>query len=61
MDEDVSYGDTNLDGDINVADMVLLQSYLKGNISEIGYEADMIRDGIVDSFDMIGLRKLVFS
>ncbi len=61
MDEDVAYGDTNLDGKISMADMVLLQSYLKGNISEIGYEADLLSDGIVDSFDMIKMRSSFIS
>ena len=59
MDEDVAYGDTNLDGEISMADMVLLQSYLKGNISEIGYEADLMEDGIIDAFDMIRMRKMM--
>ena len=59
MDEDVAYGDTNPDGEISMADMVLLQSYLKGNISEIGYEADLMEDGIIDAFDMIRMRKMM--
>ena len=61
MDEDVAYGDTNLDGEISMADMVLLQSYLKGNISEIGYEADLMEDGIIDAFDMIRMRSSVLA
>ena len=60
MDEDVAYGDTNLDGKISMADMVLLQSYLTGNVDTIGYEADLISDGIIDAFDMIRMRKILY-
>lgn len=54
--DDISYGDTNGDGNIDIADAVVLQKYLLGNGST-GFEADMNRDGIIDVFDMIEMRK----
>ena len=57
MDEGVSYGDINLDGSINIADAVLLQSELMGRDVTVGYEADLAKDGIVDIFDMLEMRE----
>lgn len=56
LDENISYGDVNNDGNITVADAVGLQKYILGNGSA-GFEADMNRDGIIDVFDMILMRK----
>ena len=57
MDEGVAYGDLNLDGSINIADAVLLQSELMGRDVTVGYEADLAKDGIVDIFDMLEMRE----
>lgn len=54
--DDISYGDLNNDGNINIADAVGLQQYILGNGSA-GFEADMNRDGMVDVFDMIIMRQ----
>ncbi len=56
LDEGVAYGDINLDGEISVADAVLLQSKLVGKDVTVGYEADLAKDGIIDIFDMIEMR-----
>lgn len=61
MDEGVSYGDLNLDGQINIADAVLLRSELMGWEVTVGYEADLVRDGIIDVFDMIEMRSKLIS
>ena len=56
--DDLTYGDANNDGSINIADAVSLQNYLFGNDS-VGYEADTNRDGKIDIFDMVILRKQI--
>lgn len=56
IDENISYGDLNNDGNINIADAVKLQQYILGN-GPAGFEADMNRDGVVDVFDMIIMRQ----
>ncbi len=58
--DDLTYGDANNDGSINIADAVSLQKYLFGNGS-VGYEADLTKDGIIDSFDMIYMRKMILN
>lgn len=58
--EDINYGDSNKDGEINIADVVSLQKYLFG-IGNVGYEADLTKDGIIDSFDMVLMRKMILS
>lgn len=61
IDENISYGDLNNDGNINIADAVGLQKYILGN-GLVGFEADMNRDGVIDVFDMIIMRqKLITS
>lgn len=57
MDEGVSYGDLNLDGSINIADAVLLQSELMGRDVTVGFEADLAKDGVIDIFDMLEMRE----
>ena len=54
------FGDTNNDGKINIADAVSLQKYLFGN-GTVGYEADLNKDGIIDSFDMIPMRQTILN
>lgn len=56
--DNLTYGDVNNDGNINIADIVSLQNYLFGNDS-VGYEADTNRDGKIDIFDMVILRKQI--
>ncbi|MDE6425175.1 MAG: leucine-rich repeat protein [Ruminococcus sp.] len=58
--DDINYGDANNDGKINIADAVSLQKYLFGNGS-VGYEADLTKDGIIDSFDMVYMRKIILN
>ncbi len=58
--DDLTYGDANNDGNINIADAVSLQKYLFGNGS-VGYEADLTKDGIIDSFDMILMRRMILN
>lgn len=57
-------GDVNIDGDVNIADLVKLQQHI---IRETSLNADQAAaaelngDGIVDSFDLIAMRKLIIS
>ena len=55
MDE-LLYGDANGDNEIGISDAVALQKYLLQN-ETVGYEADLNKDGRIDSFDMIAMRK----
>ena len=50
MDE-LLYGDANEDGEIGISDAVGLQNYLLRN-ENVGCEADLNKDGRIDSFDM---------
>ncbi len=57
-------GDINGDGEVNVADAVLLQKYIMGvrDITIADWKAgDIIEDQVIDSFDLIELRKLLIS
>ena len=59
-DTNVTAGDINLDGQVNVADAVKLQKYLLGKdklSAESGKAADVNNDGRTDVFDLIILRK----
>lgn len=54
-------GDVNLDGDFNVADVVLFQKYLLASASltkEQAQRADVFEDGILNAFDLIVLRNI---
>lgn len=55
-------GDINLNGKNDVADAVMLQKYIlsQEDLNIIGYNrADLDRDGRVDAFDMILMRKKI--
>ena len=57
-------GDLNGDGNITIADGVILQKYILGieplSAEQLKY-ADLTGDGITDAFDMIMIRKLIVS
>ena len=55
-------GDINLDGQISIADAVILQKYIlrSASLTEAQWRnADIIEDGSVDCFDMASMRKLL--
>lgn len=55
-------GDVNDDGEINIADLVMLQSNLLGKCPLTNsYNADVNCDGNIDVFDNVALRKLLIS
>ena len=55
-------GDVNLDGEITVADTVALQRFLLGKYVGTGaYYGDIDEDGVVDSIDMVLMRKKLTS
>ena len=55
-------GDVNSDGKVSIADAVLLQQYIlrKEKLTpEQGKAADVCKDGVLDSFDMVLIRRLI--
>ncbi len=55
-------GDVNLDGDVNIADAVVMQSYLLAKTQITGeqaYAADVLSDTVPNVFDMILLKQIV--
>ncbi len=54
--DDITYGDANNDGEINITDAVALKKYLIKS-DTVGYEADFNRDGRINVFDMILLKR----
>lgn len=55
-------GDVNMDGDVGVADLVALSAHLLGKsalTAEQSAEADLVADKIIDTFDLVALRKIV--
>ena len=59
---EVIKGDVNSDGAVDTADIVMLQRYLFGKITEINMSAaDLCRDDKLNGYDMILLRRLVFA
>lgn len=59
-----SMGDINTDGKTSVADLVILNRYILGNIqldSDNYILSDMNFDGTTDSFDMVCMRKLILN
>lgn len=60
--DDSNIGDINNDGNITIADIVILQKYLLGSeeLSALQFaSADINRDSVVDVFDMVEMRKIV--
>ena len=55
-------GDVNKDGEINVADLVMMQNFLlgKGNLDDWS-AGDILKDDQINVFDIVMLRKLVVS
>lgn len=54
----VLMGDVNNDGDFNIADLVMLQKWLLGTEELNEWKlADLCEDGIIDSFDLVLMRK----
>ncbi len=64
---EVIAGDVNVDYTFNLADIVLFQRYLRGDDCEVLFPAykepgpggDVNKDGSMDIFDLIGMRKLI--
>ncbi len=54
-------GDIDMDGDIDMADIVLLQKYLAGKVKTIDGYADMNGDDKLNVFDLIALKRTVIS
>lgn len=55
-------GDLNNDGKVNTADAVILEKWILGTGNMDSYvwkNADLCSDGVIDSFDMIKMRKLI--
>ncbi len=57
LDENIAYGDLNADNSIDIADAVLMYSYISGHEVTVGFEADLTKDGIIDAFDMAAMRR----
>lgn len=56
-------GDCNSDGELSIADVVMLQNWILGKSKEINdwKAADLCEDGIIDSFDLALIRrKLIY-
>lgn len=54
-------GDVNLDGELSIADVVAMQSYLLGRKAKNTAYMDLNGDGSADIFDMIRIRELVLT
>ena len=58
------YGDVNLDGIINVTDVIMMQKYLHGQ-QKISYDSfmisDMNQDGNVNIYDLALLKKTLIA
>lgn len=60
FDDNYIKGDVNSDETVNVADLVMMQKYLLGGGTLTNWQAgDLYNDSIIDSFDMIEMRKLI--
>ncbi|MDY3214156.1 MAG: dockerin type I domain-containing protein [Ruminococcus sp.] len=57
LDKNIAYGDLNADNSIDIADAVLMYSYISGHEIAVGFEADLTKDGIIDAFDMAAMRR----
>ena len=60
---DLQIGDVNIDGTVDIADLVLLQQYLVNSVKYLddGFLADVVQDDVVNVFDAIALRRIVMS
>ncbi len=55
-------GDTNNDGKVNTADLVMLQKWLLGSGNLTNWKnADLCEDGVIDVFDVAALRRLLLN
>lgn len=55
-------GDADCNGSVNIADAVVLQKFLLGSGNLTNWEnVDLCKDGRIDVFDMIEMRKLIIS
>lgn len=55
-------GDVNSDGEFNVADIVMLQNYIIRSESITDKDAgNLCEDGVIDTFDMVAMRKMLIS
>lgn len=53
-------GDANNDGEVNVADAVMLQKWILGSGDLTNWQnVDLCEDGVIDVFDMVLMRKLI--
>ncbi len=55
-------GDVNNDGEFNVADLVMMQNYvlMKGTLTD-WTAGDLCQDGMIDTFDVVAMRKMLVS
>ena len=56
--DDIISGDANDDGKVSIADMVSLSQHIL-NGRDVSWGADLTKDGRIDSFDMVYLRKMI--
>ncbi len=59
--DDIQTGDVNVDGEVNTADVVLLQKFLCGKVKAIAFmaTADMDDNTLINIFDLISLKRIV--
>ena len=58
-DTTISRGDANLDGQINIFDLLVILGNLSGKNQSIYFECDVNEDGKIDIFDLLALLKLL--
>ena len=59
----LAVGDINADSEVNIADLVMLRNHLMciDPLDDEQYAAaDVISDGVIDTFDLVKLRQIVF-
>ena len=56
--DDLEIGDVNIDGNVNVADLVLLQHYIVNSVKYLDDStlADVSQDNVINVFDAVLLR-----
>lgn len=59
--DEILVGDVDVDGDIDIADVVLLQKFLSGKIKTLEFDvaADLCSDSKINIFDLIALKRTV--